>query len=86
MVLPNPASPATTIPETSASRTMTGRESSAQPPGRQRLGGQAGQVDPGRSQQRVAVQPAQSDQPRPSCSARTLTQPQVSARYEAARW
>jgi hypothetical protein len=31
MVLPNPASPPTTIPETSARRTMTGRESSAQP-------------------------------------------------------
>src|SRR5829696_4353590 len=31
MVLPNPASPATTMPETSARRIMTGRESSAQP-------------------------------------------------------
>src|SRR4029450_6606931 len=31
MVLPNPASPATTIPDTSARRTITGRESSAQP-------------------------------------------------------
>jgi hypothetical protein len=31
MVLPNPARPATTIPETSASRTVTGELSSAQP-------------------------------------------------------
>jgi len=31
MVLPNPTSPPTTVPETSAVRTITGRESSAQP-------------------------------------------------------
>ena len=66
MVLPNPASPATTMPETSASRTMTGAAvlGPPQPPGRQGGRRHAGQVDPGRRQQRVAVQAAQPDQPR----------------------
>ena len=66
MVLPNPASPATTMPETSARRTMTGRAvlGPAQPPGRQGRRGHAGQVDPGRGQQRIAVQAAQPDQAR----------------------
>ena len=66
MVLPNPASPATTMPETSASRTMTGLLSSAQPSHHdvRDCRGHAGQVDPGRRQQRVAVQAAQPDQAR----------------------
>ena len=67
MVLPNPASPATTMPETSASRTMTGLLSSAQPSHQDVQGrrGHAGQVDPGRRQQRVTVQATQPDQARP---------------------
>ena len=82
MVLPYPARPATTMPETSASRTMTGWESSAHP-SHQEVS-DAGAV-PDRSiraggQQRVAVQTTGRICPGPCCSARTLTQPQVSAK------
>ena len=66
MVLPNPASPATTMPETSAERMKTGLASSAQPNHHEsRVAG----AMPDRStragaKQRIAVQPAQPDQAR----------------------
>ena len=56
------------MPETSASRMKTGRAvlGPAQPPRGPGTGrGHAGQVDPGRRQQRVAVQAPQPDQPGP---------------------
>jgi hypothetical protein len=88
MVLPNPASPATTMPETSASRTWTGALSSAQPSHHEVR--EAGAV-PGRSIQAWVssgsrCSPRSRIRPGRCCSARTLTQPQVSARYDAARW
>ena len=82
MVLPNPASPPTTDPETSASRMKTAVPSSAQPshqevrdvgamPDRSiRAGASSGSRRSPRSRM----------SPGPCCSARTLTQPQVSAR------
>jgi hypothetical protein len=82
MVLPNPASPATTMPETSASRTLTGRASSAQPSHHDSK--EAGAV-PGSSTRAGASSgsrrsPRSRTTPGAGCSARTLTQPQVSAR------
>ena len=66
MVLPNPASPATTMPETSASRTMTELPSSAQPSHQDvREAGPCRTGRPGPEQQRITVQAAQPDQARP---------------------
>jgi hypothetical protein len=88
MVLPKPASPPTTDPQTSASRTKTAVPSSAQPSHQEvRLAGAV----PGRSI-RAGVSSGSRCRPRsrispgPSWMARTVTQPQVSAREPAARW
>jgi hypothetical protein len=88
MVLPNPANPPTTDPETSARRTMTKLASSAQP-SHQEVN-DAGAM-PGRSTRAGAssgsrCRPRSRTSPGPCRSARTETQPQVSAREPAARW
>jgi hypothetical protein len=80
--LAEPGQPSNHDPETSASRTMTGRESSDQPSHQEvRLAGwmpdrstRAGASSGSRASPRSRISPG------PCCSARTLTQPQVSAR------
>ena len=83
MVLPNPAIPATTMPETSASRTMTGAAvlGPAQPPRGQAGRGRCRTGRPGPAPAAGhGAGPRSRISPGPCCSARTVTQPQVSAR------
>src|SRR4029453_12232185 len=82
MVLPKPASPPTTDPETSARRTKIAVPSSAQPS--HQASRDAGAV-PERSicaavSSGSRCSPRRRISPGPCCSARTLTHPQVSAR------
>jgi hypothetical protein len=88
MVLPNPASPPTTDPETSASRTMTKLLSSAHPSHQavKDTGGVPDKSIRATATRGSRYKPRSRIRPGPSCSARMVTQPQVSAREVAACW
>jgi hypothetical protein len=82
MVLPNPANPATTMPETSAWRTETGVLSSAQPSHQKSRdsGAMPDRSTRAGSSSGSRCSPRSRIRPGPSWMTRTLTHPQVSAR------